>query len=227
MFSAIAGSYDLNNRLHSLGRDQAWRRTAVKLCNVQPADDVLDVACGTGDLAMAFARAQPHSVTGVDFSDRMLNRAHAKLQREREAPMKIDYQTADAMDLPFEDRSFDIVSIAFGLRNVAEPPVALAEFRRVLRAGGRLVVLEFSEPRQPLLRWCSNVYCRRIMPITATLIARDRTGAYRYLPKSVETFASPEQLDRELRDAGFNRIEQHPLTFGICTATIARVERDG
>jgi len=227
MFSAIAGSYDLNNRLHSLGRDQAWRRNAVKLCAVQPSDDVLDVACGTGDLAMAFAQAGPRSVTAVDFSEQMLDRARDKQQRAKTDALEIEYRTADAMALPFADESFDIVSIAFGLRNVAEPMSALREFQRVLRAGGRLVVLEFSEPKQPVLRWFSNLYCRRIMPITATLIARDRTGAYRYLPKSVETFASPEQLERELREAGFAEVEQHPQTFGICTATIGRVMSDG
>lgn len=229
MFAAIARRYDLNNRLHSLGRDQVWRRRAVELCSVTPTDDVLDVACGTGDLTEAFAAARPRSVIGLDFTPQMLEIARDKSSRLRpagaiaESPVP-KYVQGDAMNLPFADWSFDIVSIAFGIRNVAEPVKALREFRRVLRPGGRLAVLEFSQPRSAMLRWLNAVYTTRIMPITATLIARDRSGAYRYLPQSVAKFHTAGEFAELVRQCGFARCESHPFTFGVCTAHIALVD---
>jgi len=225
MFSTIAPAYDLNNRLHSLGRDVAWRRNAVRLVGVGPKDRVLDAACGTGDLALAFAVARPGSVIGVDFAQPMLDLAWRKAQRHaaHDAAVVPDFRLADVTALPFVDASFDIVSIAFGLRNVDRPEAALAEFRRVLAPGGRIVILEFSEPANPLLRRINRIYTERLMPFTATLIARDRSGAYRYLPRSVRTFADPPALARMLDRAGFNEICAHPMTFGVCVATVARV----
>src|SRR5262245_36566837 len=154
MFAAIARSYDLNNRVHSLGRDQAWRRKAVRLCVVKSSDRVLDVACGTGDLTNAFAESGVASVTGLDFTEEMLEIAQRKSVRREDASggRVPQYVQGDAMNLPFESASFDVVSIAFGIRNVADPAQALREFRRVLGPGGRLVVLEFSRPRNPLIR---------------------------------------------------------------------------
>jgi len=236
MFAAIAGRYDLNNRFHSFGRDQAWRRRAVRLCEVRPMDRVLDVACGTGDLAFAFARAGAASVVGLDFTEEMLE--IARLKAARHAPIagslrdpgiaSVDFLRGDAMELPFDDASFDIVSIAFGIRNVADPGRALRGLRRVLRPDGRLVVLEFSEPRAAPLRWLNRLYTRRIMPVTATLIAGDRSGAYKYLPASVSAFASADALAALLRapggeGGGFADVTSHPLTFGVCTAHLARV----
>lgn len=230
MFASIARQYDLNNRVHSLGRDQAWRRKAVSLCEVRPSDDVLDVACGTGDLTIAFAQKRPRSVTGIDFTAEMLEIARTKTakipnpnRRSAAAESRIEYRHGDAMNLAFPDASFDIVSIAFGIRNVADPARALREFRRVLRPGGRLMVLEFSQPRRRVLRWLNDLYCGRIMPLTATLIARDRSGAYRYLPKSVATFPTSEEFTRLLESCGFTSVSAHPMTFGICTAYLAHV----
>ncbi len=218
MFDAIAGSYDLNNRLHSLGRDQAWRRAAVRLCLVKPVDDVLDVACGTGDLTEAFAAASPASVIGLDFVPAMLDVARTKSARRRRPAGAVapSFEHGDATALEFPDSSFDIVSIAFGIRNVKDPTAALKEFHRVLRPGGRLIILEFSSPENPVLRFLSDFYCRRVMPITASLIARDRSGAYKYLPKSVATFSSRGALKSLMADAGFSSITEHPMSAGIC-----------
>jgi demethylmenaquinone methyltransferase/2-methoxy-6-polyprenyl-1,4-benzoquinol methylase len=220
MFSAIAGSYDLNNRLHSFWQDQAWRRAAVRLAQPSSTDRVLDVACGTGDLTLAFARARPApaSVTGLDFTPQMLDVARCK-----STPSEASFIEGDAMSLPFADASFDILSIAFGIRNVSDPARALREFRRVLAPGGRLVILEFGQPRQAVLRWLNNVYTHRVMPLTASIIARDRSGAYRYLPRSVDSFLEPSALARAVSEAGFSGVTQHPLTFGVCVATTAHV----
>ena len=212
MFAAIAPSYDLNNRLHSLGRDQAWRRAAARAAAVRPGQIVLDVACGTGDLALAFAQGPAAAVVGVDFTVDMLNIARQKRTRTPHAPW---YHAGDAMRLPIADAGVDVVSIAFGIRNVADPAVAVAEFFRVLRPGGRVIVLEFSMPTSPLLRRLYQFYFRHVMPRTAALIARDRTGAYRYLPRSVDTFLDRPRTVAMLEAAGFRDVTVRPLTFGV------------
>lgn len=221
MFAAIARSYDLNNRVHSFWRDQAWRKTAVKMAGVKPGDRVLDCACGTGDLTMAFARSEAGEVIGSDFTQEMLDIAGTKRPQLGDAAGKVRYEQADATRLPYDTESFDVVSIAFGIRNVDDPARALAEFHRVLRPGGRLVILEFDTPRNPLIRLGNDLYTKQIMPRTATLIARDRSGAYRYLPKSVETFLTSEQLAGKASEAGFTSIAQKRMTFGVCVCTRA------
>ena len=226
MFEAIARRYDLNNRLHSFGRDVSWRREAVRAARVGPEHDVLDVACGTGDLSGALHRAGVKRVLGVDFSQAMLDLAVVKSRRLR-GPGQIEYRLGDAMNLDLPDASFDAVTIAFGLRNVADPPRALREFRRVLRPGGRLVVLEFSEPRVGLVRWANRLYTERIMPVTATVVSGDRSGAYRYLPRSVRTFPDPVALSAEIAAAGFDEVTRTPLTFGVCTIHTGVVPREG
>ena len=226
MFAAIAPSYDLNNRLHSLWRDQAWRRAAVAMAGVQPGDVVADIACGTGDLSMAFRAGGARRVVGVDFTVPMLRVADAK--RSQLAPGEsggtggagapggaLSYQAGDAMRLPLADRSVDIVSIAFGIRNVADPRKALGEFVRVLRPGGRVIVLEFSLPKHPVLRAGYNAYFKHVLPRTASLIARDRSGAYKYLPKSVNTFIDRDGMQAMMRDAGLVGLAHKPLTCGI------------
>ena len=124
-----------------------------------------------------------------------------------------------SLDLP--DDSADILSIAFGIRNVSKPEKALEEFRRILKPGGRLLILEFSQPTNPVLRFMNDIYTGRLMPLTATLLSGDRSGAYKYLPRSIETFLPRADLEQAVRDAGFEKIEQHPLTFGVCVAYLA------
>jgi demethylmenaquinone methyltransferase/2-methoxy-6-polyprenyl-1,4-benzoquinol methylase len=232
MFAAIAPSYDLNNRLHSLGRDQAWRRAAVAAATLKPGDHVLDVACGTGDLALAFAHALQRGrarrgwpapvagqVVGLDFTYPMLQIAARKSDRLAQADAAAGnvfrWINGDAMNLPLPDASVDVVSIAFGIRNVTDPAAAARQFHRVLRPGGRVIVLEFSLPRNALLRGLYNFYFRHIMPRTAALIARDRSGAYRYLPRSVNTFLGRQQMIDLLQQAGFREVTATPLTFGV------------
>ncbi len=227
MFAAIAGSYDLNNRVHSFGRDQAWRRFAVRAANLKPTDRVLDMACGTGDLTRAFAAAGAASVLGMDFTQEMLDVAERKRieqAQRRPGPLSdhIIYRQGDAMAISEPDSSFDVLSIAFGIRNVLNPRTSANEFFRVLKPGGRLVILEFDKPRFAPIRWASDFYTRQIMPLTATWISGDRSGAYKYLPRSVDTFLDRDQLAQMLRDTGFVEIEQHPLSFGVCVCTTCR-----
>jgi len=247
MFAAIAPSYDLNNRLHSLWQDQRWRRKAVKLASIRPDDVVVDVACGTGDLTFAFANAIEHErytqkdirpdiaqVLGVDFTFEMLplarqkrsitsSRTHrAGLESARTGEV-VQFLNGDAQSLPLPDQSADVVSIAFGIRNVQDPAKALREFRRILRPGGRAIILEFSLPTNPLLRGMYNFYFRQILPRTATWISGDKTGAYKYLPQSVNTFIGRAQMMSVMRDAGFVQVEQHPMTFGVCICYRGRV----
>ncbi len=217
MFAAIAGSYDLNNRVHSLGRDQAWRRYAVKRACVRPGDVVVDVACGTGDLSEAFARSAAGRVIGIDFTPQMLQVAERKRARlSPDAAAKLTYREGDAQALALADASADVVSIAFGIRNVAEPARAIGEFARILRPGGRLVILEFDRPRFAPARWLNDVYCGWLMPRTATLISGDTSGAYRYLPKSVGTFMERAELCGLLERSGFRAVSAKSLTMGIC-----------
>lgn len=223
MFGAIAHKYDLNNRVHSFWRDQAWRRVAVKMGDVRPGDEVLDVACGTGDLTRAFADARPHTpgrVVGLDFTPQMLDIARTRRLGPKgagaESARIIEYVQGDALALPFDDASFDVLSIAFGIRNVADPEAALREFRRVLRPGGRLIILEFSQPRFGPARWATNLYCDHVLPCTATLISGDKSGAYRYLPKSIFTFLDREEMVGAMERAGFADVAQRVLTMGVC-----------
>lgn len=226
MFTAIAGSYDLNNRVHSVWRDQAWRRYAVQRANVGAGEGVLDVACGTGDLTQLFARGEAARVVGADFTAKMLDVAREK-QRDEGVGVreKITYVEADAMALPFGDAEFDVVSIAFGIRNVSDPIKALGEFRRVLKPGGRLIVLEFDRPGWGPMRVMYDFYCGWLMPKTATLISGDRSGAYKYLPASVGTFMSRGEMKTAMAKAGFADVSATGLTMGICVCYRGFVER--
>ena len=214
MFSAIAPSYDLNNHLHSLWMDHYWRRKAVQIAGVTAADIVADIACGTGDLSAAFDRAGPKRVIGIDFCHAMLQGACGK--NARSTARAISFYEGDALRLPLQNQSVDIVSIAFGIRNVSDWGKAVDEFYRVLRPGGRLIILEFSLPTNSVLRAGYNFYFRRILPRTATLISGDKTGAYKYLPESVNTFISPQQLTQRMKDTGFADVTGTSLTAGVC-----------
>ncbi len=212
MFSSIATRYDVTNEVLSLGIHRLWRRKAVRLSQARPGDRVLDCASGTGDLALAFKRqvGEAGRVVGTDFCKEMLDSAPAKAAREG---LQVEFQVADAMDLPFADDAFDVASIAFGIRNVDDPVKCLREMARVVRPGGRVVVLEFGQPTGffgALFRFYSKV----VMPRVGGLLTGNR-AAYEYLPRTSAAFPAGERFLAMMEQAGaYQERVAHPLTFG-------------
>ena len=206
MFASIAGRYDLLNRILSLWLDAAWRRRAIEELRLQPGDLVLDVCCGTGDLADQVVRGGGR-VVASDFCHEMLCAIAAKAPGAHRVE-------ADALRLPFVDGQFDAVTIGFGLRNLADPVAGLREMRRVLRPGGKLVILEFSLPPGRVFRALYHLYLGRILPWAGDLLSR-RRGPYRYLAKSILAFPDQPTLAGHLRDAGFTEARWIDLSRGI------------
>ncbi len=209
MFDDIAPTYERVNTLVSAGRDRAWRCETVRLAEVKPDDRVLDIACGTGDLTEAFARAGARRVVGIDFAFQMLLRSLSRV------PGRAGWIQGDALRLPFADETFEITCCAFGVRNFQDLETGLAEMHRVLKPGGRAVILEFSTPAQPVLRGIYQFYFAKILPKLATWISGDRTGAYNYLPSSVRTFVTPVQMIELLKKVGFSSARATSRTCGI------------
>ena len=209
MFGSIARRYDLANHLLSCGADFYWRRRAADVVAKWQPEKIVDLATGTGDLALAIARALPGAeITGVDFSEQMLMVARSK---------GLDHViVADGMRLPFADGSFDCVTIAFGLRNMVETGGALREMARVLRRGGHVLVLEFSLPRLSILRGIYRVYLHHVLPLIGARITGVKS-AYDYLGDSIEQFPSGVALLQLMEGNGFARAEAEPLSGGIVT----------
>jgi demethylmenaquinone methyltransferase/2-methoxy-6-polyprenyl-1,4-benzoquinol methylase len=220
MFAEIAPRYDLVNRMLSGGIDVWWRHVTVRRAPPPAAGAMLDVCTGTGDLALAYARAAGPEVRIVasDFCRPMLDHG---VEKARKSGAQVEWVEADAMALPFPDAAFDLVTVAFGLRNIADTARGLAEMARVLEPGGRLAILEFSLPTNRLVRGFYLWYFRRVLPFLGNAVARNRSDAYTYLNKSVEEFPSGARLAALVRDAGFDRLEIIPMTFGIATLTLA------
>ncbi len=218
MFDAIAPRYDLLNGVLSLGVDRAWRRAAVRAALAKRPRRILDVATGTAELALAVAASDASAeVIGVDFAEEMLAVGRAKARR-RQLPVRLD--TGDGMALPYRDASFDALTIAFGLRNFADVDAGLAEFRRVLGPGGRLVVLEFPPPPRGLLGSVFRLYFTRVLPWIGRMVS-GHDGAYRYLPASVMAFPEPERLAERILAAGFDDVVWTPLTAGVAALHVA------
>jgi len=223
MFDRIAGVYDLMNTAMTAGMHHRWRERAVELSALRPGGTALDVCCGTGDLTLELARrAGPEgSVVGCDFSERMLELARRKASERGLGTARFEW--ADALELPYEDASFDAVTVGFGVRNLAHLDRGLHEMARVLRPGGRLVVLEITQPRRPPLSVFFSVWFDRIVPLLGA-VAGDR-DAYTYLPESVKRFPTPEALAERMARAGLGRIRYLLLAGGIIA--IHRGTREG
>ena len=220
MFDAIAPRYDLLNRVLSAGLDQRWRQRAVDALDLAPAARVLDLCTGTADLAIAVAQRQPGvHVTGVDFSGAMLRLGLGKL-RQDSLTSRVRLVRGDAASIPLADRTCDAATIAFGIRNVAQPERALIELSRVLRPGARLAILEFGQPKIPGIRTLYAWYFRYVLPAVGRMVSRHQS-AYSYLPASVGTFPPPAEFARTIESHGFVSVQAVPLTFGIVYLYIA------
>ena len=214
MFSGIAGRYDLLNHLLSANIDKRWRRLVRE--GLQPVLDdphakVLDVACGTGDLALELQKHAKAAITGSDFCRPMLEIAQRKTS---EVGLNLPYVEGDAMSLPFADESFDALTIAFGLRNLSNFSAGLAELHRILKKGGRIAILEFSSPVLPGFRGLFKFYFSNILPRIGGVVSGSR-GAYEYLPDSVSKFPDQKALAGLMRSTGFSDVEYRNLTGGI------------
>lgn len=218
MFGEIAGRYDFLNHLLSAGIDRRWRRRTAQLAPPREGGPVLDVCTGTGDLALAYWRAGGDriEVVGADFCRPMLEIALSKVRRAG-AGDRIRLVEADAEKLPFENDRFEIVSVAFGLRNINDTDLGLREMARVCRPGGRVVVLEFSMPRNRIIRGVYERYFRRLLPLMGQALAKNRLGAYNYLPASVEEFPQDEALAQRFRGVGLKEVCYRRLTLGVAT----------
>lgn len=214
IFSEIAGRYDSFNALASLGIDRLWRRQMVRACNLETSSRVLDICAGTGDVALAIAnQARPAEVVVTDFTPEMLEIAKTKASGYT-GPTALDFQLADAQDLPFDDGTFDVVTVAFGVRNLPDRPKNFSEVLRVLRPGGRYVILEFSRPTLAPWRGFYYLYLGQVVPLIGGALTGDRAG-FDYLNKSIRRFPAQPELAAELRSAGFSVISWKNLTMGV------------
>jgi demethylmenaquinone methyltransferase/2-methoxy-6-polyprenyl-1,4-benzoquinol methylase len=220
MFDRIAPRYDLLNRMMSLGQDQRWRRTTIDALELQPGARVLDVATGTGDLALLVARRYPEvRLVGVDTSTRMLEVARTKIVAAGLVD-RVKVEQGCAERLPFEARSFDAVTIAFGIRNVPDRPKALRSMYDALRPGGRLAILELTEPPPGLLGGLPRFYVHTVVPWLGAVLSG--ASEYRYLQMSIQAFPPPEAFAETIRDAGFGVQSVIPLSFGACHLFVAQ-----
>ena len=213
MFNNIAWRYDFLNHFLSFGIDHYWRNQAIKTLKVNSPKIILDVATGTGDLAITALKLNPEKIYGVDISSDMLEIGRKKLLKKN-LQDKIELLEVDSEKLIFEDNKFDAVTVGFGVRNFENLEKGLSEMRRVIKPGGKLVVLEFSQPKSAWMRALYRFYSTRITPWLGKLISKD-ARAYTYLPESVEAFPSGVEFVKILEEIGFKTIKWIPLTFGI------------
>lgn len=217
LFNSIARTYDSLNHWLSLGVDKSWRRRSLRwIVDPSAPQQILDIACGTGDYSIAIARrAHPDTVvTGVDLTEAMLQVMRSKVEKAGLAG-RIVAEQGNAEAMRFADNRFDRTTIAFGIRNFEHREQALREILRVLKPGGRLVILELSVPSNPLLRWCYNLYFTRLLPAIGGMVSGDK-AAYRYLPASVLSFPNKREWMETIRRCGFRNVSHRAYTLGIC-----------
>jgi demethylmenaquinone methyltransferase/2-methoxy-6-polyprenyl-1,4-benzoquinol methylase len=219
MFGEIGPRYDLLNHLLSLNADKYWRWRTVRLAAPSGDAPILDLCTGTGDLALVYARRSRASIIAADFCHEMLVIGRRKAASAGFAD-RVRFLEADAEHLPFADDTFQLVSVAFGLRNVTDTDRGLREMTRVCRAGGQVAVLEFSHPRRWPLSSVYRWYFRRVLPRVGQALARNSSSAYQYLPQSVGEFPVYEALVDRMETAGLDQVRYYPLTFGVATLYI-------
>ncbi len=213
MFDSIAGSYDFLNHALSMNIDKIWRRRLIKRLGESSPLRILDLATGTGDLALAALRLEPEVITGVDISNGMLEIGRKKIAARGEE-CRISLVEGDSEDLPFKNGEYDAVMVAFGVRNFEDPKKGLREMNRVLRPGGVAAILEFTMPLHFPIRPLYSFYFKRVLPMLGKIISKD-FSAYRYLPDSVQAFAQRKDFVNMMEDAGFESVDYRIQSFGI------------
>lgn len=217
MFNNIAPTYDFLNRFFSLGIDLYWRKKMANALNPKSHFDYLDIACGTGDQLLAVYKKHQQKVrkaVGVDIAIDMLDLAKKKL------PSHIELLHENALDLPFKDNSFDVISISFGIRNMPDLSLCLKEIRRILKPDGKLCILEFSLPKNRFVRWIHLFYLRNILPYLGAWFSKS-SSAYRYLNQTIEEFPYGDEFCAILKENGFTSPQSSPLTFGIVSLYVS------
>lgn len=216
MFNNIALRYDFLNRLLSLGIDKGWRKKAIALIRKKEQLYLMDIATGTGDLAIELMQKHPDArVIGLDLAPQMLEIGKQKAEKKKLSEA-ITFVEGDAENLPFEDNTFDAITVAFGVRNFERPEKGLKEMNRVLKPGGQLIILEFSKTRSKLFNGLFNFYFKYILPQIGRLISKD-ARAYQYLYDSVQAFPSGDAFIDLLKESGYQSNRWIPLTFGVCS----------
>lgn len=215
MFDSIAPTYDRLNRILSLRIDTIWRKNVIKLLKKQKPNNILDIATGTADLAIAMRDVKPKKIVGLDLSEEMLQVGRKKINQKQLGNL-IDMVKGDSENLQFEDQSFDAITCAFGARNFGNLQAGLKEMCRVVKDDGQLIILEFSKPKNTFFQKIYYFYFFNVLPFVGNLLSGD-SRAYTYLPESVDAFPSGEAFANELKIAGFKSIICKPQTFGICT----------
>ncbi len=223
MFASISRRYDLLNHLLSLNRDKQWRKKAVEMSRLGGGEKTLDVCTGTADLALAYSGAVGAGgmVVGTDFCPEMLDIGKRKLASETHRG-RVELTVADTLALPFADGLFDVVSVGFGIRNVADLRAGLTEMARVAKRGGRVVILEFSLPENRLFNRIYIFYFTRLLPVIGRVVSRSRNDAYSYLPDSVMKFPSRDEMCGVMRECGLTEITASALSLGIVTLYVGR-----
>ena len=215
MFDDISDNYDFLNRLLSLGIDIYWRKKLIQSMDIKNGQHIIDIATGTGDVAFAIDKKYDVSIVGLDISKNMLKIAKVKLEKKKTENTKIEFIHGDAEDLPMGDNSYDHICISFGFRNLGNYDKALKEFHRVLKPGGRLCILEFSQSKSKIFNFIFSFYFNKVLPRVAAFISR--ADAYRYLPESVKYFPNQSKINDFLDNNNFTNVTLQTLTFGVAT----------
>ncbi|NQW36489.1 MAG: bifunctional demethylmenaquinone methyltransferase/2-methoxy-6-polyprenyl-1,4-benzoquinol methylase UbiE [Flavobacteriales bacterium] len=215
MFDNISGKYDFLNHFLSLGIDIGWRKKVVKIIGAQKPTSILDIATGTGDLAIMLAQLKPKKIVGLDLSEGMLAVGKEKVIAKNLSET-ITMIQGDSENLPFDDNSFDAITVAFGVRNFEDLDKGLREICRVLKTNGTLAILEFSQPESFVMKHLYGFYSKYILPFFGRLISKD-DAAYTYLPESVAAFPYGDAFNKILKNNGFTTIQNRPVSFGIAT----------
>ena len=218
MFDNISGRYDFLNHFLSLGIDKLWRKKAIKILKPLQPKRIIDLATGTGDFAIAALKLNPDKIIGVDISDGMLEKGRLKMKKKVVENI-IDMINGDSEDLPFDDNYFDALTVGFGVRNYENLEKGLSEMLRVIRPGGKAVILEFSKPKKFPIKQLFNFYSKRIIPVLGKTISKD-SSAYAYLPESVEAFPEGKGFLEILEKVGYKEVEAQPVSGGIATIYI-------